>query len=282
MNVKVDIRELFTAGAHFGHKTSRWHPKMSPFIHSERGGIHVIDLDTTVESLKIALSAVTDMASRGRQILFVSTKQQAEKPIQEAAKVYEQPYVVGRWLGGLLTNNKTISKRIKHLKDLEKRMESGELKQRYSKLEVQRFQEEINGLNIQFGGIKDMPGLPGMVFVVDVNRDQIAVKEAKKLVIPVVALVDSNTDPTLVNYPIPANDDAIKTIELILKYINSAIAEGKARPIKPKTDTTKKSEDSTKPDKARTKSVDKKPVKTTDKPSVKPKTTEKSKTRVKK
>lgn len=240
MTVQADIKKLFETGAHFGHRTSRWHPKMAPYIHSERGGIHIIDLVKTVEAIEATMPAISEMAANSRQILFVSTKQQAETPIAEAAKVHGQPYVVGRWMGGLLTNNKTIGRRLKHLKELEKKMDSGELAQRYSKLEVQRFQEEIDGLNDQFGGIKEMPGLPGMVFVVDVNRDQIAVKEAKKLAIPVVALVDSNADPTQVDYPIPANDDAVKTIELVLSYINEAIAEGKAKPAQKPAKTTEK------------------------------------------
>jgi len=234
MSVDIDIKELFVSGAHFGHKTSRWHPKMAPFIHSERNGIHVINLEETVKGAQIALKVIAENAANDRQILFVSTKQQAEMPIREAAKVHEQPYVVNRWMGGLLTNNKTIKERIKHLKDLEKKMNSGELGQRYSKLEVQRYQEEIDILNEKFGGIKEMAGLPGLVFVVDINKDSIAVKEAKKLGIPTIGFVDSNSDPNQVDYPVPANDDAVKTIELILGYVNSAVSEGKTRP-KPKS-----------------------------------------------
>jgi len=230
MSVEVNIKELFASGAHFGHKTSRWHPKMAPYIHSVRNGVHVINLEETVKMASSALKVVVENASRDRQILLVSTKKQAVGPVAAAAKVHDQPYVVNRWMGGLLTNNKTIKKRIKHLKDLEKRMDSGELAQRYSKLEVQRFQEEIDMLNDQFGGIKEMSGLPGLVLIIDINKDGIAVKEATKLGIPVIGVVDTNSNPSGIDYPIPANDDAIKTIELLLGYVNSAIAEGKAKP----------------------------------------------------
>jgi small subunit ribosomal protein S2 len=274
----VDIKELFAAGAHFGHKTSRWHPKMRPFIHSERGGLHVIDLTKTVEMLKTALAAVTEIVSHGRQVLLVSTKTQAKEPIIKAAAASGMPYIANRWLGGQLTNFKTISKRIKHLKDLEKRMESGELVQRYSKLEVQRFQEEIDALNEQFGGIKEMAGLPGAIFIVDIVKDDIAVKEARKLNIPVIAMVDSNADPSIVDYPIACNDDAIKSIELILSYLSAAIADGKAgakaaKPeaeaeteVKPETkpplkkQTVKKTEEAKKPAKATPKPAAKKPT----------------------
>jgi len=270
VSVNVDIKELFAAGAHFGHKTSRWHPKMRTFIHSERGGMHVIDLVKTAEMIEPALDAVREIASKNRQILLVSTKRQAKEPIMKAAETTKMPYVVNRWLGGLLTNFKTISNRIKHLKNLEKRMESGELAQRYSKLEVQRYQEEIDALNEKFGGIKEMPSAPGALFVVDIVRDAIAVKEAKTLNIPVIALVDSNGDPSTVDYPIPANDDAIKTIELVLSYITQAIAEGRAQQVKAasgpvgaekpikQTSTAKKSQPSKKPSVA--KADTKKPV----------------------
>ncbi|MDX1765886.1 MAG: 30S ribosomal protein S2, partial [Candidatus Saccharimonadales bacterium] len=182
----VDITELFEAGAHFGHKTSRWHPKMAPYIHSVKGDQHIINLDKTVESLSSALAMLEDTASRGKQVLFVGTKRQASKSVVEAATESGQPYVSVRWMGGMLTNNKTINNRIKHLKKLEERMASGDLKARYNKLEVQRFQEEIDDLNHNFGGIKNMNGLPGAVIVTDLLNESIAVKEAQRLGIPIV------------------------------------------------------------------------------------------------
>lgn len=235
----VDIKQLLEAGAHFGHKTSRWHPKMAPYIHSKRDGSHIIDLTKTVESLETALAFLNETAAAGKQVLLVSTKRQAKDKIKEVALATGMPYVTERWLGGMLTNTATIGGRIKHLKDMESRMLSGELANRYSKLEVQRIQEEIEEMNKVYGGIKEMAAKPGAMFVVDVLNDINAVREAKKLGIPVVALVDTNADPTLINYPIPSNDDATKTINLILDYVASAINEGKAKTKKPAAATEK-------------------------------------------
>ncbi len=226
MSSEINMKELLEAGAHFGHKTSRWNPKMQPFIHSKRGGIHIIDLAKTVEGLEKAMRFVSETASSGKQVLMVGTKRQAQSIVKDAAVATKQPYVSERWLSGLLTNWNTIGGRVKHLKDLETRMESGELASRYSKLEVQRYQEEIDELNHKYGGIKDLNGRPGALYVVDVLEENNAVREAKRLGIPIVAIVDSNADPSLITYPIPANDDAIKTIELITGYIRQAIDEG--------------------------------------------------------
>jgi small subunit ribosomal protein S2 len=227
--VDVDIKQLLEAGAHFGHKTARWHPKMAPYLHSKRGGTHIIDLTKTVESLEDALSFLAETAAAGKQILLVGTKRQAQDIIKKLADDTKQPYVTERWLGGMLTNWNTIGGRIKHLKDLEERMANGEIANKYNKLEVQRFQEEINELNRLYGGIKDMNSRPGAVFIVDIIDDINAVREARKLNLPIVAMVDSNADPTLVNYPIPCNDDAIKTIQLIANYVQQAIEVGKAK-----------------------------------------------------
>jgi small subunit ribosomal protein S2 len=240
--VDVDIKQLLEAGAHFGHKTSRWHPKMAPYIHSKREGGHIIDLTKTVEALDKALDFLNETAASGKQILLVSTKRQAKDKIKEVATATGMPYVNERWLGGMLTNTATISGRIKHLKDLEVRMVTGELAARYNKLEVQRFQEEIDLMNLQYGGIKEMAAKPGAVFVVDVLNDINAVREAKKLHIPVVALTDTNVDPTLVDFAIPCNDDATKTINLILDYVHQAIAAGQNKAKKP-VDKTEKSEE---------------------------------------
>ena len=227
MATQVDIKELLAAGAHFGHKTSRWHPKMAQYIHSKRNGSHIIDLTKTVEGLDNALAFLTKTTAAGKQVLLVSTKRQAADLVLEVAQATNMPYVVNRWLGGMMTNQKTIGGRIKHLKDLEDRMASGELAAKYNKLEVLRFQQEIDDMNVLYGGIKNMAAKVGAVFVVDVQNDKNAVAEAKTLGIPVVAICDTNVDPSDIAYPIPANDDASKAVKLILSYIQSAIEEGK-------------------------------------------------------
>ena len=228
MAVNVDIRALLEAGVHFGHKTSRWHPKMAPYIHSKRQDSHIIDLTKTVEALEAALPVITATVAAGKQVLLVGTKRQAQDIVRAAAEKTNQPFVTERWMGGMLTNTETMVSRIKHLKTLEKKMDTGELANRYSKLEVQRFQEEIDDLNKKYGGIKDLNGKPGVVFVTDILEDVNAVREAKKLGVPVVAIADTNTDPGTVDYAIPANDDAIKGIQLIVDYVVAAIEEGKA------------------------------------------------------
>jgi small subunit ribosomal protein S2 len=174
-SVDVDIKKLLEAGVHFGHKTSRWHPKMAPYIHSKRNGSHIIDLTKTVEGLDKALDFIADTASQGKQVLFVATKRQAQNIVKEAAESVNMPYVTERWLGGMLTNWNTIGAQIKVLKDLEAKMDSGELANKYSKLEVQRYQEEIDQMNEIYGGIKNMAARPGAIFVVDVNHDANAV-----------------------------------------------------------------------------------------------------------
>ena len=228
MAVTVDIKALLEAGVHFGHKTSRWHPKMAPYIHSKRQDSHIIDLTKTVAGLEGALGFIAETVKSGKQVLIVGTKKQDKDIVKEAAEKTGQLYVTERWLGGMLTNVETTTGRIKHLKNLEKKMDSGELANRYSKLEVQRFQEEIDDLNKKYSGIKDLNGKPGVVFVTDVIADANAVREAKKLGVPVVAIVDTNADPSLIDYVIPANDDAIKGLKLIIDYVVAAIDEGKA------------------------------------------------------
>lgn len=238
-SVDVDIKQLLQAGAHFGHKTSRWHPKMAPYIHSKREGTHIIDLTKTVECLNEALAFVEKIVSEGKQILFVATKKQAQDIVRQAAEDVNMPFVTQRWLGGMLTNEATIGGRIKHLKDLEVRMDSGALAAKYNKLELQRYQEEIDQMNGLYGGIKNMDGKPGAIFIVDVVNEMNAVREALKLGIKTVAIVDTNADPTDIDYPIPANDDAIKTIQLIVDYMKQAVEAGKAKHQK-KADKTEK------------------------------------------
>ena len=227
MSVKVDMKALLEAGAHFGHKTSRWHPKMAPYIHSKRQDAHIINLEKTVEGLEAALPKVTELAKNGKKILFVGTKKQVKDIVKTAAESVDMPYVTVRWVGGTLTNVETVNKQIKKVKDLERRMASGELEVRYSKLEVQRFQEEIDLLNERYGGIKDMTEQPAAVLVVDAIQDKNAIREAKALHIPVFAICDTNVDPTGIDYVIPANDDAVKSVSLILDYFTEAIKEGK-------------------------------------------------------
>lgn len=229
MAVAVDIKALLEAGVHFGHKTSRWHPKMAPYIHSKRQDSHIIDLTKTVESLEAALPVITKTAASGKQILFVGTKKQTKDILKAAAEQAGQAYVTERWIGGMLTNVATVSAQIKKLKDLERRMASGDLEKRYNKLEVQRFQEEIDLLNTKYGGIKDLNGRPGLLIVVDTLVDKNAIAEAKNLHIPVVGIVDTNADPTAVDYPIPGNDDAIKGTQLLLDYFVAAVLEGKTK-----------------------------------------------------
>lgn len=236
--INVDPKKLLEAGAHFGHKTSRWHPAMRPYIHSKRGDNHIIDLTMTASMLEEALSAITKTVAGGGKVLVVSTKKQAKDAVKNLADETKMPFVTNRWLGGMLTNQNTIGGRVKHLKQLEDRMASGELAAKYSKLEVQRFQEEIEEMNELYGGIKDMPAKPAMLFVVDILHDKNAVAEATKLNIPVVGLVDTNGDPRVIKYPVPCNDDALKTIELICDYVKQAIEQGKseqkAKPVEKK------------------------------------------------
>jgi small subunit ribosomal protein S2 len=227
MTVNVDIKQLLEAGAHFGHKTSRWHPKMAPYIHSKRQEAHIINLEKTVEALNAALPEVTKIVAGGKKVLLVGTKKQVKGLIREAAESVDMPYVTVRWVGGTLTNVDTINKQIKKLRDLERKMASGELENRYSKLEVQRFQEEIEALNERYGGIKDMNEQPAAVIVADTLQDKNAIKEAHVLGIPTFAIVDTNSDPTGIEYPIPANDDAMKSVGLIISYFVAAIKEGK-------------------------------------------------------
>ena len=229
MAIEVDVKKLLEAGVHFGHKTSRWHPKMAQYIHSKRSGSHIIDLTKTVVCLESALSFIETTAAAGKQILFVGTKRQSKDVIKKAAEDTGMPYVVERWVGGMLTNVNTISGRLKHLKDLEQQMVTGALENKYSKLEVQRFQEEIDAMNVMYGGIKEMHQRVGVLFIADLNEDMNAVKEARKLNIPIVAVVDTNADPSFVDYPIPANDDAIKSIQIITDYVVAAIQNGQSK-----------------------------------------------------
>lgn len=229
MSTTVDVKKLLEAGAHFGHKTERWHPKMAPYIHSKRGGSHIIDLTKTAVKLEEALDFLEDIASKNRQILFVATKRQAADIVRQLAEETGQPYVTERWLGGMLTNWNTIGEQIKYLVSQEAKMASGELASKFNKLEVQRFQEEIDSMNELYGGIKELNARPGAVVVFDVVHNQNAVKEAQKLKLPIVGVCDSNANPAGITHMIPANDDAIKTIQLLADYMKTAVLAGKAK-----------------------------------------------------
>jgi small subunit ribosomal protein S2 len=219
------MRQLLEAGVHFGHQTRRWNPKMRPFIFAERNGIHIIDLAQTVKRLDLALDAVRETVARGEVVLFVGTKKQAQEPVAAEATRAGMPYVNKRWLGGMLTNFVTIKKRIGLLDQLEARQQAGEF-DRMSKKEAAKLTEELNKLNAMLGGIRKMKRVPGMVFIVDPHRERIAVTEANKLEIPVVGTGDTNVDPDELDFIIPANDDAIRSIRLLCALVADAAIEG--------------------------------------------------------
>jgi small subunit ribosomal protein S2 len=222
------VKELLEAGSHFGHQTRRWNPKMGKYIFGIRGGVHIIDLTQTVDFLADATKFAESVTESGGKLLFVGTKRQATAIIKDEATKAGQPYVTERWLGGMLTNFRTIQSRIKRLKQLEAGLESGDYAAKYNKKEQLDLTNEKDALERIFGGIKDMNELPKAVFVVDAVRDHIAVSEAHNLNLPVIAIVDTNADPDLATYPIPANDDAIKSIRVITHAIAEAAAAGAA------------------------------------------------------
>lgn len=221
------MRQLLEAGAHFGHQTHRWNPRMGPYIFGDRNGIHILDLGQTAPMLQRALQAVSDVLADGGRILFVGTKRQASEPIAEAARNSAQYYVNSRWLGGMLTNWNTISNSIKRLKYLEEVLVSPD--SGLTKKERLLRTRELDKLERALGGIKNMPGLPSMMFVVDTNKEAIAIKEAQRLGIPVVALLDTNCSPDGITYPIPGNDDAGRSVALFCDLISRAALDGISR-----------------------------------------------------
>ena len=225
-STSVTAKELFKAGAHFGHRTSYWHPKMAPYIHGQKGSVHIIDLIQTEQLLATATAAIEEIASQGKQVLFVGTKRQAKAIIKNHAERAGMPYVTERWLGGMLTNHQTMNARVAKMKKLESQMESGELADKYNKLEVQQLQEEIDSLRTIFGGISELSGVPGAIVIADVAEDHVAVAEAARLKVPIFAICDTNIDPTPVTYPILANDDAINTIDLVVSTLATAVEQG--------------------------------------------------------
>jgi small subunit ribosomal protein S2 len=220
------MRELLEAGVHFGHQTRRWNPKMRRFLFTERGGIYIIDLQQTLELLEQAHAFVRNVAERGGSVLFVGTKKQCQDAVAEQAARVEMPYVNHRWLGGLLTNWRTISERIQRLEDLRRQKEEGQLELLPSKERIAML-GELEKLETNLGGVADMKDIPDAVFVVDLKKEQLAVREARRLGLPVVALVDTNCDPDDADYIIPGNDDAISSCSLVTRVIADAVAAGR-------------------------------------------------------
>ena len=222
----VSMKQLLEAGVHFGHQTRRWNPKMAEYIFAERNGIYIIDLQKTVKYLETAYNFVRDLAMNGEEILFVGTKKQAQDSIKEEAARCEMPYVNARWLGGMMTNFNTIQLRIRRLNQL-RRMEENGTFDMLPKKEVVKLRLEIEKLEKYLGGIQNMKGLPGALFIVDPRKERIAVSEARKPNIPIVAIVDTNCDPDEIDYVIPGNDDAIRAVKLIAATMADAVLEGK-------------------------------------------------------
>jgi small subunit ribosomal protein S2 len=221
---EFSMRQLLESGVHFGHHTRRWNPKMKPFIFGVRNGVHILDLQQTVPMLDTALRQLRDISSKGGRILFVGTKRQAQDKVKEAAKRCGQYYVNHRWLGGMLTNWKTISNSIARLRELEDLL-SGEAKG-LTKKELLMLSRERDKLELSIGGIKEMGGQPDALFIIDTNKEELAVKEANKLGIPVFAIIDTNCDPWGIDYPVPGNDDALRAIDLYLELVSAAILDG--------------------------------------------------------
>jgi small subunit ribosomal protein S2 len=218
------MRQLLEAGVHFGHHTRRWNPKMKPYIFGVRNGVHVINLEQTVPMLFQAMTAVRSVVAGGGRVLFVGTKRQAQEKVAGAAQRCGQYYVNHRWLGGMLTNWKTVSQSIRRLKEMSERVD--ELQTALTKKELLDLTRERDKLELTLGGIKDMGGLPDVLFIIDTNKEDIAVQEANKLGIPVIAVVDSNSDPDGIAYPIPGNDDALRAIDLYCELISAAVLDG--------------------------------------------------------
>ena len=220
----ISMKQLLEAGVHFGHQTRRWNPKMAPYIFTERNGIYIIDLQKTVKKIEEAYEAMKEIAAEGKPVLFVGTKKQAQQAVKDEAERCGQYFVSERWLGGMLTNHKTISKRIARLYEIEKMEEDGTF-EKLAKKEVIKLRAEAEKLEKFLGGIKEMKGMPGALFVVDPKKERIAVKEARILGIPIIGIVDTNCDPDDVDYVIPANDDAIRAVKLITSRMADAVIE---------------------------------------------------------
>ena len=220
------LLEMLKAGVHFGHQKSKWHPKMRNYIYTVRHGIHILDLEKTSSELEKALNFLREIAAGGGTVLFTSLKEQADKPIREAAERTSQPYIVGRWLGGVFTNFGVIGKLLRRLDTLEGDKKAGVWEEKYSKKEQLELQRDFDKLEVAVGGIRNLTKLPQAVFLVGTREAKNAIREAHKVGVPVVALVDTNTNPTLIDYVIPANDDAMHAIEMIVALASEAVMEG--------------------------------------------------------
>ena len=238
---KLEYKDLLNAGVHFGHLTRKWNPKIAPYVFMEKNGIHIIDLNKTLVSLDEAANAMKSIVKSGRKIMFVATKKQAQEVVSEEAKRLRMPYVTDRWLGGMMTNFATIRKSLRKMSSIDKMMKE-EAYQNLAKRERLMLTREREKLEKVLGGIADLTRLPSALFVVDIKREHIAVKEAKKLNIPVIGIVDTNSDPNEVQYPIPANDDAYKSIALIVKYMGKAVEEALVERKQQKEDAKMKEE----------------------------------------
>ncbi len=224
----VSMKQMLETGVHFGHQPRRWNPKMRPFIFGARNGIHIIDLQQTVKLFRTAHDKIVETVANGGKVLFIGTKRQAQEAVAAEAARAGQPSVTNRWMGGTLTNFVTIQKSIERLKKLEAMFADGSIN-RYQKKEILSFQRELDKLNLTLGGIKDMESLPQLVFIIDPHREEIAVKECRKLGIPIVAVTDTNCDPDVIDYIIPGNDDAIRAIKLFVNAMAEACLEGAAQ-----------------------------------------------------
>jgi len=225
---EITIKDLLEAGGHFGHQTKRWNPKMKPYIFMEKNGIHIIDLQKTLEAVRTASQAIREVAESGKMVLFLGTKMQAKSAVREEAERCGMPYVDERWLGGTLTNFETVRRSLNKLEQLESMEADGTIEQ-FSKKEILKLRKEKEKLLRALGGIRNMTTLPGMLFIIDTVKEVNAVREARKLKIPIVGLVDSNSDPDEIDYPIPANDDAMRAIRLFCKMVADVVIEGRAK-----------------------------------------------------
>lgn len=229
--MNITLLDMLKSGVHFGHQTDRWHPKMRPYIFTSRQGVHIIDLEKSIIKLEEAALFAQELAKSGKKILFIGTKRQAKDIIKKYAIEAGMPYLIERWIGGFLTNFGTVSRNMERLRKLRKDFETGAMN-KYKKHEQMTFQEEMDRLEFLLGGVEQVTAMPDALFIVDVKKERTAVKEARKKGIPIIALVDTNTNPDQIDYPIPANDDATKSIELITRVMAEAVLEGKANPVK--------------------------------------------------
>jgi small subunit ribosomal protein S2 len=242
MSLKIDYKTLLDAGVHYGHLTRKWNPKMAPYIFMEKNGIHIIDLNKTLGCLETAAAAVKGIVRSGRRIMFVATKKQAKEIVTEEARRLKMPYVTERWLGGMLTNFTTVRKSLKKLQNIERMMKEDSFKSMAKKERLMLERERVK-LEKVLGGIVDLTRLPSALFVIDVKKEHIAVEEARKLGIPVIAMVDTNSDPDCADFIIPANDDAFKSIALVTKVIGAAVEEGLLERKKDKDEEKSKEEE---------------------------------------